>query len=144
MNQTAKEVIASGDVKVVVDYAIALVMKITALNKDLDELKKYLREEARKRTASSGARIAEIEGHLGQASVVFEKAQVRSKKGMKLADIEENLSAETFAKLFVTTVQVEPATDFLDKLSEVTTVERSVIDNFLEVVPTTPKVYLPK
>lgn len=63
---------------------------------------------------------------------------------MNLADIEENLSAESFARLFVTRVVVEPASDFLEKLPDVAPPERAVLDNFLDVVPSTPKVYLPK
>jgi hypothetical protein len=144
MEKLAKEVIEAGDVPAAVDYAIELYRRITALSKDLNEVKAYLREVAKSDLGDSGARTASVVGNLGTASVVFERDTVRAKREMNLADIEENLSDETFARLFVTRVLVEPTSDILDKLAELTPAERAVIENFLEVVPSTPKVYLPK
>lgn len=144
MEKTAKEVIAAGDVRAAVDFAIELHRRITALSRELDEAKRYLREIAKEEVGDSGLRTTEIIGHLGTASVVFEKDTVKTKRDMVLADIEENLSDETFARLFVTRVVVDPTPDFLDKLASLSPVERAVLDNFLDILPSTPKVYLPK
>lgn len=143
MEKTASEVIASGDVRAVVDFAIELHRRIASQGKELDELKRHLREIARDEV-EEGARSSEIAGHLGVASVVFERDCVKPRKDLNLADIEENLTQETFARLFVTKVVVETSPDFLEKVSDLSPAERAVIDNFLEITPSTPKVYLPK
>jgi hypothetical protein len=137
-------VIAAGDIPSTVDFAIELHRRIAAQGRELDEVKRYLREIAKESVGTSGARTSEIVGHLGTASVVFERDQVKSRKGMDLSDIEENLSAETFARLFVTKVVVDPAPDLLDKIAALSPAEKAVLENFLDVVPSTPKVYLPK
>lgn len=144
MEKTAQEVIASGDLRAVIDFAVELHRRISAQSKELDAAKHHLREAARTEAASSRERAIELLGNLGTASVVFERDSVKLKKDMNLADIEENLSPETFAHLFVTKVVVEPAPDFLDKITDLSPVERAVLANFLDVVPSTPKVYLPK
>lgn len=144
MEKLAQEVIEAGDVPAAVDYAIELYRRINALSKDLNEIKSYLREVAKSDVGSSGARTASIAGNLGTASVIFERDTVKTRRDMVLADIEENLPEETFARLFVTRVIVEPSSDFLDKLPDLSPAERAVVENFLEVTPSTPKVYLPK
>lgn len=144
MEKLAQEVIDAGDVPAAVDFAIELYRRINALSKDLSEIKSYLREVARSDVGDSGARTASIVGNLGTASVTFERDTVKVRRDMVLADIEENLSDETFARLFVTRVVVETSSDFLDKLPELSPAEKAVVDNFLEVVASTPKVYLPK
>jgi len=143
MEKTAREVIATGDVQAVVDFSIELHRRIDTQNKELDEAKRHLREVARAEL-EPGARTVEIVGNLGTASVVFERDAVKTKKGMNLADIEENLQPETFARLFVTRVVVDPVPDLLEKIEDVSPVERAVLDNFIDVTPSTPKVYLPK
>jgi hypothetical protein len=144
MEKTAREVITAGNVPSTVDFAIELHRRIAAQGRELDEVKRYLREVAKESVGNSGARTSEILGNLGTASVVFERDQVKPRKGLDLSDIEENLSAETFAKLFVTRVVVDPALDLLDKLGDLSPPERAVVENFLDIVPSTPKVYLPK
>jgi hypothetical protein len=144
MEKTAKEVIAAGDVRAAVDFAIELHRRIAAQGKELDEAKRYLRDIARDEVGDSGIRTTEIIGYLGVASVVFERDSIKTRRDMNLADIEENLSDEAFAKLFVTRVVVEPTQDFLDKLADLSPSEKAVIENFLDIQPSTPKVYLPK
>ena len=144
MEKTAKEVIAAGDVRAAVDFAIELHRRIAAQGKELDEAKRYLREIAKEEVGASGVRSTEIIGNLGVASVVFERDSIKARREMNLADIEENLSEETFARLFVTRVVVEPTQDLLDKLQGLSPAERAVLENFLEIQPSTPKVYLPK
>lgn len=144
MEKLAKQIIAAQDVPAAVDFAIELNRRITASSKELDEIKRYLRDIAREDVGDTGQRTTEIIGNLGVASVVFERDTVRTKRDMVLANIEENLSEETFSRLFVTRVVVEPASDFLEKLQALSPAERAVVDNFLDVAPSTPKVYLPK
>lgn len=143
MEKTAEEVITSGDLRAVVDFAVELHRRISAQNKELDVAKQHLREAARSEVAPR-ERTVELLGNLGTASVVFERDSIKFRKDMNLADIEENLSPETFAKLFVTKVLVEPSPDFLEKVDDLTEVEKAVLGNFLDIVPSTPKVYLPK
>jgi len=125
---------------------------VTAGSRELNKVKAHLREDARETSGLvlgdtvqnlEGTSI-DIEGNLGTATVVFDKDAPKSRKGQALKDIEPNLSAETFAQLFTKEVVVKPVKDFVDRLAELTPAERAVIDRFLEVAPTTPKVYLPK
>lgn len=155
MLKTANEVIAHGDVRAVVDFAVEVNREIAANTKELNTAKAHLRADARKSVCSfMGVALrdkapqpdgsVDIEGNLGTATVVFDKDTPKIRKGQTLKDIEPNLPEETFASLFTREVVVRPVKDFVDRLGDLSAAEREVIDRFLEVKPTTPKVYLPK
>jgi len=143
MLRTASEVIASGDTKAVVDFAIEANRTATATSRELNQAKGHLREEAKVQGDGSSWSV-DIEGNLGTATVVFDKDAPKTKRGQDLKDIEPNLSDETFARLFTKEVVVKPVKDFVDKLDDLSAAEREVVSRFVEVKPTTPKVYLPK
>jgi hypothetical protein len=142
MLKTASEVIALGDVRGVVDFAIEANREATAIGRELNTAKAHLRDEAR--VIMGRQRTVDLEGNLGTASVVFDGDTPRTRKGQVLKDIEPNLSDETFSRLFTKEVVVKPVKDFLGQLRSITAAERAVIDRFIEVRPQTPKVYLPK
>lgn len=142
MLRTASEVIAQGDTKAVVDFAIEANRTVTATSRELNEAKAHLREEAK--AQGDGSWSVDIEGNLGTATVVFDKDAPKTKRGQDLKDIEPNLSDETFARLFTKEVVVKPVKDFVEKLDDLSAAEREVVARFIDVKPTTPKVYLPK
>lgn len=123
-----------------VDFAIEASRRVTRTTRELNEAKHHLREVGR----NAGLQSVELEGNLGVASVVYERDQAKPIKGTDLKDIEENLSAETFAQLFVRKTVIQPARDFVARIGGLTPAELAVVNQFIEVKPTTPKVYLPK
>ena len=67
MQKTAKEVIASGDTTLVVDFAIEANRQLTRTTKELNEAKHHLREVGR----NAGSPSVELEGSLGVADGVL-------------------------------------------------------------------------
>ena len=65
-------------------------------------------------------------------------------KGRDLKDLEVNLSAETFARLFTKTIAIQPASGFKEILARVSPAERAIVERFVEVKPSTPKVNIPR
>lgn len=144
MLKTAKDVLASGNVSSVVDFAIETNRTITALSKELEGVKPFLRAEGTRLQALSGQNSVEITGNLGVATVVGVKPEPKAKKGMSLADLEASLPPEVFSALFVKKVVVNIADDYEAKVANLTAAQRAVVSNFVEVVASTPRVNLPK
>lgn len=143
MLQTAQEVIASGDERAVVDYAVEVNREIARSQVELDEAKVFLRKLAEERRGSGDS--VEIDGNLGAATVEFQtRPDVKLRKGRDLRDIEVNLSEEGFRRLFVKTIQVRPLEDLPELLEGLSQADRETVDRFLEITPKTPKVYLTK
>lgn len=144
MLKRASEVIASGDEAAVVDYAIEVNRRILAASGELEEAKGHLREVALGRVEDQETGSVEIEGNLGAATINFTPHTVRLLKGVDLRDIEVNLSDETFARLFTKEIVVQPVRDFREHLGTLTAAERAVVERFVEIKPSTPKVNLPR
>ena len=146
MLKTAKDVLSSGSVVEVVDFAISVNREVNSLSKELEAVKPFLRGEGLKAQALSGENSAELAGTLGSATIVGVKPEPRAKKGMDLASLEASLPSEVFASLFVkkVVVSVTPAADFEVKLASLTTAQKAVLANFVEIVASTPRVNLPK
>lgn len=142
--KTAKEIVSEGCVSVAVDAAIETNRTITAASKELETLKTYLRAEATKVAAVQGGTNAELTGSLGVAQVVFPKATPKTKKGVNLLASEASLPPEVFAALFTKTVVVDFAKDFEEKLATLTTAQKAVVANLVELPAATPRVNLPK
>lgn len=142
MLKTASEIIAQGDIRTVVDFAIEVNREVTAGSRELDYVKVHLREEARKSVESG--KVVDIEGNLGTATIVFDNDTPKTRKGQDLKGIEPNLSEETFARLFTKEVVVKPVKDFIDMIEGLSAAEKAIVDRFVEIRPATPKVYLPK
>lgn len=142
MLKKASEVIAQGDAKAAVDYAIEVNREVNHAKAELDQIKVHLRAVA-KDLKDEGGEVT-LEGMLGDAFIVFPPEEARGRKGQNLSDIEANLSAETFAKLFTKSITVKPARDFLEKVGSLDPAERSVVDRFVGVFHPTAKVNLPR
>jgi hypothetical protein len=67
MLKSAQEVIASGNDRFVVDYAIEVNRQITAFSKELSTVKKHLRKLGLSRVVA-GKRSVAVEGNLGVGS----------------------------------------------------------------------------
>lgn len=144
MLKSAKDVIASGSVSEVVDFAIEANRTIAQLTKELDAIKVALRAKGVAEAALTGKNSAEIEGTLGTAQVVMLKPSPKAKKGVDLLASEAGLPAEVFASLFVKKTVVDFADDFETKLAALPTAQKAVINNLVEIVASTPRVNLPK
>lgn len=137
--------IAEGDLKAVVDYAIDLNREKAWLDKELEETKVFLRAEARKR--ASGSFAVDLEGNLGTATVTFPGVTMKVRKGKDLQDIEVNVEPVVFAEFFNRTVVVVPsmpADDFLDAMAKLPSTAQLKIKTFLDFEDQTPRVNLPK
>lgn len=142
MLKKAQDVVASGDLGAVVDLAIQHHRRKLASEAELEVLKAKLREVAREQALERSS--VEFEGKLGVANVVFVKDDVKVRKGMDLRDVEENLPPEVFSRLFVKTVQVVPGPEFRERAKGLLPVNSNVLHQFVEIVPATPKVNLPR
>jgi hypothetical protein len=145
LKRKANEVIAEGDLKTVVDYAIDLNRDKVWLDAQLEEVKIYLRAEARLKDASSFA--VDLDGNLGTVTVTFPGVSMKTKKGKDLRDMEENLPEEVFAEFFnrsVLVVPSMPADDFLDAMAKLPQTVQLKINTFLAFEDQTPRVSLPK
>lgn len=143
MLKKASEIIALGDDRAVVDFAIEANRELSTIGGELEKAKGHLRKVALGRT-TEGADQVEIEGGLGVATVVLGGSNVKPRKGQDLRDIEANLSEETFRRLFTKKVTVSPLRDYAIVVASVTGPERETLDRFIEVTPSTPKVFLPR
>lgn len=145
MLKKASEVIAEGDLGKVVDFTIDLNRRKAQVDKDMEELKSFLRDAARKQ--STGSFEIELEGLSGTVTVTFPGLTVKEKKGADLKDLEVNLPPEVFAALFKRTIEIVPAVaadDFLEALAQQTPAHQATVRNFVEIVPQTPKVFVPR
>lgn len=141
MLKKASEVIASGDTRAVVDFAIEVNREVAHRTRELDKAKAHLRKVALGRDETR-ERTIEIEGNVGVATVTFSPDAVKVRKGRDLKDLEANLSSTTFARLFTKQIVVTPVRELPDLLGALDDPERSVVERFVEVTPSTPKVFL--
>lgn len=140
MLKRAREVIASGDEKAIVDYAIEANRTVKKASAELDEAKGYLRKVALGR--SGQAQVVELEGNLGVATVSLSGSEAKFRKGKDHKDIEVNLSADVFQRLFEKKVVILPVENFEEELEKLSPAEKAIVDRFVEVLPSTPKVHL--
>jgi len=143
MLKSAKDVVASGNLASMVDFAIESNRTVTSLSSELSEVKNALREIGATRAKSEGLNSFEIEGHLGRAQVVLVKPAPRVRKGVDLLASEAGVPPELYATLFVKRTVVDLAPDFEVKLASLTPAQRDAILNLVEMVSPTPRVNLP-
>lgn len=143
MLKTAQEVIASGDERTIVDYAIEVNRSINRSQAELEEAKAHLRKLAAER--DDGSLSVEIDGNFGVATVKFQTSpEVKVRKGKNLRDVELNLSVKVFSRLFSKKLVVEPVADFETQLSSLSADDQEILSRFVEVKVPTPKVFLTK
>jgi hypothetical protein len=146
MLKSAKDVLATGDVTAIVDFAIEANRRIASATEDLGVVKAYLRSLAEKEQGMNPALSRVLfEGHLGSAQVVIPtKVLFKARKGMKLGDLKKVLPAETYESLFTEKVIVEPSEDYEENSSALSPSQRLVVDKYVEGAPQTPRVSLPE
>jgi len=148
MLKRAEEVIASGDERAAIDFAISMNRRVVQGKRELDRIKTYLRKVAMRGTMKVGQPSPQegvtLEGNIGSVFVQFPPDEARPRRGSDLRDVEVNVSRQTFYLLFTKTTVVRPARDFVDQISTVDPSERAVVDRFVEVTSPTGKVNLPQ
>lgn len=140
MVKSAKSVIENGNIVEVVDLAVEANRTIAALTKELDAVKTFLREQGITALATGDKNNVTFDGTLGTAQVVAVKPAPKARKGADLLAAEASLPAEVFAALFTKKVVVEIADDYEAKVATLTTAQKAVLSNLVEVVASTPRV----
>lgn len=144
MFKSAKDVVAAGNTVAVVDLAVEMNRQIQQLTKELDTLKAALREKGLAEVAATEGNHINLEGTLGTAQVVMVKPAPKAKKGVDLLSTEGNLPAEVWSSLFTKVTKVEIADDFEAKVAGLTTAQKAVVNNLVEMVQQTPRVNISK
>jgi len=146
MLKSAKDVLASGDVGAIVDFAIEANRSVTSTSKELDSVKVHLRNlAADQRKTDPSITSAKFEGHLGVAHIVMPTKPIfRARKGMKLGDLKKVLPEEVYASLFEEKVVVDVTVDYETNFANLSPSQRLVVEKFVEGVPQTPRVNLPE
>jgi hypothetical protein len=145
MLKSAKDILASGDVGSIVDYAIEANRAVVSTGRELDSVKAHLRALAgeRRKTDPSLTNV-KFEGHLGIASVVLVGRPVfKARRGMRLADLKKVLPSETYESLFSERLVVDVSDDYEENFANLSPSQRFVVEKFVEPVPQTPRVNLP-
>lgn len=142
MNKSAKEVVAAGNTVDVVDMAVELNRTVAALTKELDVLKAALRDSGLAEVARTGTNNVTLTGATGTAQIACVKAAAKAKKGADLLAAEVALPADVYGALFTKKVVVEIADDFEAKLAGLTTAQKAVVANLVEMVAQSPRVTL--
>lgn len=145
MQKTAREVIASGDLRSVVDFGIELDRRIKSQSKELEEVKEYLRLLGRSSVADRQTeRSVLLEGSLGAVQVTYPADTPKARKGVDLLACEVDVPEGVWRALFVKRVVVDFARDFLEKLRQLSREDQAKIADLVEVVPPTPRVGWPR
>jgi len=144
--KSAKDVIASGGVSGVVDYAIELNRQVLSLKEQLEEAKDYLRVEAKKLQPKGKTFYPSItlEGKLGEATVSFTYDTYKLRPGVNLLACKKGIPPDLWNSLFVTKTSVEFAPDFFQKVAGLKEPRKTLMDNLVERVPSIPRVNLPR
>ena len=140
MLKEARTVIANGDERQVVDYAIEANRTMTSAKKGLDEAKVFLRKRA-EQSALPGETV-ELQGNLGSAQVTL-VSRPGPKPGVDLVACLGKLSVD-LQRLFVRKVTVSLVEDFEEQVETLPPDRKAVIRNLIEVRSQTPRVTLPQ
>ena len=142
MIKTAKEVVATGDEKLLVDFAIESHRLITSTTKEFEAAKSYLRERAEDIVAHTNEPNATITGNIGTASIAFLKPEPRAKKEVDLLASEATMSPELWNLFFRKVTTVEVVGDAEAKMAALAPAQRNLIASLIEICPRTPRVTL--
>lgn len=145
MLKSAKDVLASGDVGAIVDFAIEANRTVAATTKELGSVKSHLRglaESARRESPETTS--VKFEGHLGVAQVVLGKPGFRVRKGMNVTDLRKVLPAEVYDQLFCEQVVAQLSVYYEENSSVLNPSQRAVVERYVEFAPPTPRVNLPE
>ncbi len=140
--RTASDVISCGSLADAVDYAISVSRELEDAERELGTIKRYLRDEGLKLAAQQGDRTTTLRGSLGTAQIVFTKPSPKVRRGADLLEAEKNLPPEVFQRLFSKRVSVEILTGFEEKTHSLTLAQRAVLQKFIRIAPSTPRLVL--
>lgn len=138
----ATDIIASNDTVSMVDAAVEMNREIARLSKELDALKTALRHQGIAHVATTGLNHHTFEGTIGSAQVVAVKPSPKAKKGVDLLASENSLPSDVWTSLFTKVTKVEFAPDFEQRMASLTTAQKTVLSNLVEMVEQTPRVNL--
>lgn len=144
MKKEASEVLASGSVQQVVDYAIEAHREMEGASRQLEAVKPFLRQAAKEQlilfAGGTGSSNVDLEGLHGSAQVSFPKSSVKERKGVNLLAFKQAIPPAVWTSLFTEKIVVGFAPDFAEKLSGLSASERTLIGNLVEEIPSTPRV----
>lgn len=140
MFKTAKEVLANNNLVETVDVAVEINREVARLTKELELLKTALRDQGVAQVAVTGDNNITFTGSIGTAQVACVRPTPKAKKGVDLLTTENSLPAEIWSALFTKVTKVEFASDFEAKVAGLTTAQKAVVGNLVEMVEGTPRV----
>lgn len=145
MLKSARDVLASGDVRAIVDFAIEANRMVAATSTELRSVKAHLRglAEDQKRGDPSKTSV-KFEGHLGVAQVVLGKPFPHGRKGMNLGDLKRTLPEDIYASLFSEITVVGVADGYEENFSQLNPAQRLVVEKYVDFSATTSRVNLPE
>lgn len=145
MLKKAQEVVASGDVRAIVDFGIELDRTIKAESQELEEIKRVLREVGETMLADRRTeKTVQVEGHLGVVTVTYPADTPKLKAGVDLAASEAGIPEDVFKTLFRKRTIIEFEVGFLDKLARLNSEDQQMILDLIDVQRTTPRIVWPK
>ncbi len=147
MLKSAADVLATGDVGAIVDFAIEANRVVVSTTRELSSVKGHLRVLAEKQKASDPSiTSAKFEGHLGVANVVMpSKPTLKARKGMNLLALKRVLPEEVWDSLFLEKTVVDVRADaFEANFAALNPSQRLVVEKYIESAPQTPRVNLPE
>jgi hypothetical protein len=145
MLKSAKDVLASGDVGAIVDFAIQANREVKSAKTELGSVKGHLRSLAEAEKGKNPKLTSVVfDGLLGTAQVVLGKKVASSRKGMNLHDLKHTLPPGLYRCLFEERTVVEIRDGWEDNYAELNPAQRLVVDRYVEFEPQTPRVNLPE
>ncbi len=131
-----------------VDRAITANRTIKRLTEELNADKDVLRaeglEKAEKDEKSGKLLKVELQGSLGVATISFPKDSVKFVQGADANVLVEKLGKPVWASLFEEVTTVRMRAEFEASLDLLSAADRKAVMKFVEFVPGTPAVGLPK
>lgn len=145
MLKKAQEVIASGNVRTVVDFGIELDREIKDERKELEVIKDFLRKIGETSLADRRTeKTVDVHGNLGSVSITYPADRPKVKSNVDILAAEPGIPEAVFKVLFTKRVVVELAEGFLEKLENLSDEDREMIFNLVEIESSTPRVNWPK
>jgi hypothetical protein len=140
MLKTAREIVALGDERLVVDYAVEADRQIKATKAEFETAKDFLRLRAADIVAHTNEPTAQLKGSSGSVVVSFQKPQAAVRKGVDPLAFEQTMDPSLWSTFFRKRVVVEVADDAEAKLATLTPAQRAAMLNLIEIRTDVPRV----
>lgn len=138
--KTAREVVASGDERRVVDYVVEADRRIKSMRADYELAKAFLRNHASEIVAHTNEPQATLKGSEGSVVVSFSKPQVAVRKGVDPLAFEQTMSPDIWNAFFQKRVVVDLVEDAEAKLASLSPADRVRVSNLIETRTDVPRV----